>query len=119
TLVPEETKVRYPNGAAQGGWVGVSKHPAKPRVWMEMARPFPNLKSLHCGQRDRSPAEPDFYGELDCRRCGVCGRRPFPNWNHHGAGFDDAANCTGSARCRCVSFKLPRTAGSRDLGELI
>ena len=42
TLVPEETKVRYPNVAAQGGWVGVSKHPAKLGVWMEMARPFPN-----------------------------------------------------------------------------
>ena len=34
---PEETVFRYPNDAAQGGWTGVSKHPAKLGVLMQTA----------------------------------------------------------------------------------
>lgn len=39
-LGSEDTKFRYPNGAAQGGWIGESKARAKLALLMKTAWPF-------------------------------------------------------------------------------
>ena len=67
---------RYPNAAAQGGWVGVSKHTAELGVLMQTARRFADWNIAHgairCGgQGTRQRHFPFSIFNFPCERwCG-------------------------------------------------
>ncbi len=52
---------RYPNAAAQGGWVGVSKHPAELGVLMQTARRFADWNIAHGAIRCGGQGDPERH----------------------------------------------------------